>query len=71
MGKVIRIQDKAPDAALERLQRLTGLDFQGWPESLLSESVRGGPPIEVDIEVDTQGSAPGGEYVAAPAASKR
>ncbi|MBZ2190502.1 hypothetical protein K8B33_15435 [Alcanivorax sp. JB21] len=67
MGKVIRIQDRAPDAALERLQRLTGLDFESWPESLLRESVQGGPPSEVDAKC----SAPGGEYVAAPAANAK
>lgn len=68
MGKVIRIQDKAPEAALERLQRLTGLDFASWPESLLSE------PVRSDInqpKASATGSAPGGEYVAATAAEAK
>ena len=46
MGKVITLHEKAPDAALENLQRLTGLDFHGWPESLLEEGpIQGGAPL--------------------------
>ena len=37
MGKVIKVKDAAPQAALERLNRLTGLEFDQWPESLLDE----------------------------------
>lgn len=35
MSKVIRIEKRHPETALENLNRLTGLDFQDWPESLL------------------------------------
>lgn len=35
MSKVIRIEKQHPETALENLNRLTGLDFQNWPESLL------------------------------------
>lgn len=35
MGKVISLHKAAPRAALERLNRLTGLDFERIPESLL------------------------------------
>lgn len=35
MSKVIRIEKRHPETALENLNRLTGLDFQSWPESLL------------------------------------
>ncbi|GAA5111946.1 hypothetical protein [Alloalcanivorax gelatiniphagus] len=35
MNKVIRVDKKCPERALENLNRLTGLDFQSWPESLL------------------------------------
>ncbi len=35
MSKVIRIETRHPETALENLNRLTGLDFQDWPESLL------------------------------------
>lgn len=68
MGRVIRIQDKAPEAALERLQRLTGLDFASWPESLLSEPVRSS---EAQPEASATGLAPGGEYVAAAVAEAK
>lgn len=36
MSKVIRIEKRHPETALENLNRLTGLDFQDWPESLLA-----------------------------------
>lgn len=36
MSKVIRIEKRRPDTALENLNRLTGLDFESWPESLLA-----------------------------------
>ena len=35
MSKVIRIEKRHPETALENLNRLTVLDFQDWPESLL------------------------------------
>ena len=35
MSKVIRIEKRHTETALENLNRLTGLDFQDWPESLL------------------------------------
>lgn len=35
MNKVIRIEKRHPETALENLNRLTGLDFHDWPESLL------------------------------------
>ena len=35
MSKVIRIEKRHPETALENLNRLTGLDFQSWPESLI------------------------------------
>ena len=35
MSKVIRIEKRHPEAARENLNRLTGLDFQSWPESLI------------------------------------
>lgn len=45
MGKVITLQEKEPEAALEGLKRLTGLDFHSWPASLLEEGpVHGGAP---------------------------
>jgi len=35
MSTGIRIDKRHPETALENLNRLTGLDFQDWPESLL------------------------------------
>ncbi|EKF74468.1 hypothetical protein A11A3_08605 [Alcanivorax hongdengensis A-11-3] len=35
MSKIVPLQRVRPDAALENLNRLTGLDFQSWPESLI------------------------------------
>lgn len=37
MSKVVYIEKQHPETALENLNRLTGLDFQSWPESLLDE----------------------------------
>ncbi|PKM21378.1 MAG: hypothetical protein CVV10_09675 [Gammaproteobacteria bacterium HGW-Gammaproteobacteria-14] len=36
MGKVITLAKAAPENALEGLNRLTGLSFDQWPESLLT-----------------------------------
>lgn len=33
-GKVIELSRRDPQAALERLNRITGLSFARWPESL-------------------------------------
>jgi len=35
MATVINFDQRRPDAALERLNRQTGLNFRDWPESLL------------------------------------
>lgn len=35
MAKVVSLKERRPKQALERLNRLTGLDFRHWPESLL------------------------------------
>ncbi len=34
-GKVLYLHQQAPQAALERLNRITGLRFARWPESLV------------------------------------
>lgn len=36
MGKVVSLRTRAPGAALEHLNRLTGLTFDRLPESLVS-----------------------------------
>jgi len=35
MSKVVMLGKAAPDKALEGLNRLTGLVFESWPESLV------------------------------------
>lgn len=35
MSKVVTLGKAAPDKALEGLNRLTGLVFESWPESLV------------------------------------
>lgn len=35
MSKILRIEKRHPKTALENLNRLTGLEFEHWPESLL------------------------------------
>ncbi|KGD63675.1 hypothetical protein Y5S_03098 [Alcanivorax nanhaiticus] len=39
MSKILTLSKLRPDTALENLNRLTGLDFQQWPESLLDAPV--------------------------------
>ena len=36
MSKILRLQKLRPKTALENLNRLTGLDFQSLPESLVN-----------------------------------
>ena len=40
-NKVVHLHQRDPQSALERLNRITGLQFSSWPESLLP-SVQGG-----------------------------
>ncbi|MEQ3637847.1 hypothetical protein [Alcanivorax sp.] len=35
MSKILTLHKKRPNTALKNLNRLTGLDFQRWPESLM------------------------------------
>ncbi|WP_137820595.1 hypothetical protein [Pseudomonas sp. 2FG] len=39
-GKVIHLQQWDPQQALARLNRLTGLRFAQWPESLVQQSLQ-------------------------------
>lgn len=44
MGNIIQMQQKRPNQSLRALNRLTGLDFSRWPQSLLTNGpVHGGP----------------------------
>lgn len=35
-GNVIHLHQRAPQEALERLNRITGLRFSSWPQSLVT-----------------------------------
>jgi len=38
MSNIIKLADRTPQRALETLNRMTGLEFDCWPESLISAS---------------------------------
>ena len=38
LGQVIHLHQRNPQEALERLNRITGLHFARWPESLVPHS---------------------------------
>ncbi len=61
-GNVIHLQQWDPKQALERLNRLTGLRFAQWPESLLQQSVQAGTAGQ-DAD-DFAASAPAGSTIA-------
>ena len=50
MGRVINIEEKAPEQALEQLRRLTGLDFSHYPESLLHAPVTNGDADDIRLQ---------------------
>ena len=37
MSKILTLHKRRPETALKNLNRLTGLDFQSWPESLIDK----------------------------------
>ena len=43
-GKVIHLHQRDPQEALERLNRITGLRFSSWPQSLVNAN----PDVEPD-----------------------
>ncbi|WP_411180178.1 hypothetical protein [Pseudomonas sp.] len=44
-GKVIHLYQRDPQEALERLNRITGLRFSSWPQSLVNSSPSEHPVI--------------------------
>lgn len=44
-GKVIHLHQRDPQEALERLNRITGLHFARWPESLVSHPAEPAEPV--------------------------
>ncbi|ABR81310.1 hypothetical protein AO896_05675 [Pseudomonas aeruginosa] len=45
-NKVVHLHHKDEQAALERLNRITGLQFSSWPESLVPAAPASEPPFE-------------------------
>jgi hypothetical protein len=39
--RVVYLNQRDPDEALERLNRITGLSFSSWPQSLCTDNQRG------------------------------
>lgn len=53
MSKILRLRKLRPTAALENLNRLTGLDFQSLPESLVNrDDAVTGEQDEVEDRLD-------------------
>lgn len=52
MSRILKLSTLRPDEALENLNRLTGLDFQHWPESLLEGPVSSAPALEAASNSD-------------------
>lgn len=48
--KVIPLHRRDPQQALTRLNRVTGLRFARWPESLLAFAVSEDPHAEADVQ---------------------
>lgn len=56
-SKVIHLHQRDPDAALERLNRITGLRFARWPESLVPAPAEDEPTAEGVIDTVSLSSA--------------
>lgn len=48
--KVVHLHQRDPLSALERLNRITGLQFSSWPESLLPMVHEEAKPVAADVE---------------------
>ncbi|MFV9682964.1 hypothetical protein ACNFD4_09760 [Pseudomonas sp. NY15367] len=46
--RIIHVHRRDPQEALTRLNRITGLRFASWPESLLEHAVSETPQAEID-----------------------
>ena len=49
LNKVVHLHQRDPLSALERLNRITGLQFSSWPESLLPNVVQE-PAVQPEAE---------------------
>lgn len=64
MGQVISMAQAAPNAALEQINRLTGLEFDCWPESLLCKAGDTDEPEDVEEIDDADYGLPRGRIFA-------
>lgn len=55
-GKVIHLYQRDPQEALERLNRITGLRFSSWPQSLVpaAEQAEGAQADTAQAPAETQ-----------------
>ncbi|MBQ0752646.1 MAG: hypothetical protein KBT87_08940 [Gammaproteobacteria bacterium] len=60
MGQIIQLAEVAPKTALERINRLTGLDFDRCPESLLCAMEKDDEPEEIEEIDDADYALPSG-----------
>lgn len=60
MGQIIHLAEVAPQTALERINRLTGLEFSRWPESLLCSVDTSDEPEEIEEIDDADYALPSG-----------
>lgn len=49
-GKVIHLYQRDPQEALERLNRITGLRFSSWPQSLVNSNPSEQPAVSGSSE---------------------
>lgn len=49
LNKIVHLHQRDPLSALERLNRITGLQFSNWPESLLP-SIEQEPAVQPEAE---------------------
>lgn len=56
VNKVVRLHPQGSSAALESLNRITGLQFSRWPQSLVVvPTVPAGQALPLDAEPDVPG----------------
>lgn len=59
-GKVIHLYQRNPKEALERLNRITGLRFSSWPQSLVNTATLSGEPSAVALPEAPSSKTPSG-----------
>ena len=59
-GKVIHLYQRDPQEALARLNRITGLRFSSWPQSLVNTATPSGEPSAAALPEAPSGKTPSG-----------